>query len=45
MACAQRWVGTEVVKPPTFYGLNDLEEILLRHRLWKIRYYQHYIFL
>jgi hypothetical protein len=26
-----RWVGTKVREPPTFYGLNDLEEFLMRY--------------
>jgi hypothetical protein len=25
MTCALSWVGTKVRRPPTFYGLNDLE--------------------
>jgi hypothetical protein len=28
MTRALRWVGTEVRKPPNFYGMNDLEEFL-----------------
>jgi hypothetical protein len=24
-----RWVGTEVREPPTFYGMNDLEECFM----------------
>jgi hypothetical protein len=30
MTCVLRWVGIEVREPPTFYGLNDLEEILMK---------------
>jgi hypothetical protein len=26
--CIIRWVGAEVREPPTFHGLNDLEEFL-----------------
>jgi hypothetical protein len=28
-----KWVGTEVRKPPTFYGLNDLEEFLMKYEV------------
>jgi hypothetical protein len=28
-----RWVGTEVREPPTFYGLNDLEEFLMKYEV------------
>jgi hypothetical protein len=34
MACALRWVGTEVREPPTFYGLNDLEEFLMKFEVY-----------
>jgi hypothetical protein len=29
--CTVRWVGTEVREPPTFHGLNDLEEFLTNY--------------
>ena len=28
---AVRWVGTEIRKPPSFHGLNDLEEFLTKY--------------
>jgi hypothetical protein len=33
MTRALRWVGIEVREPPTFYGRNDLEEILTKFEL------------
>jgi hypothetical protein len=33
MTCTLRWVGTEVREPPTFYGLNDLEEFLMKYEV------------
>jgi hypothetical protein len=30
MTHALRWVGIEVREPPTFYGLNDLQEFLIK---------------
>jgi hypothetical protein len=33
MTCVLRWVGTEVREPPTFYGLNDLEEFLMKYEV------------
>jgi hypothetical protein len=33
MTCALRWIGSEVTKPPTFYGLNNLEEFLMKFEL------------
>jgi hypothetical protein len=33
MTCTLRWIGYEVREPPTFYGLNDLEEILMKFEL------------
>ena len=30
MTCTLRWVGIEVIEIPTFYGLNDLEEFLMK---------------
>jgi hypothetical protein len=29
--CAVRWVGTEIKEPPSFHGINDLEELLTRY--------------
>jgi HEPN domain-containing protein len=26
-----RWVGTEIREPPSFHGINDLEELLTRY--------------
>jgi len=26
--CAVRWVGTEIREPPSFHGVNELEEFL-----------------
>jgi hypothetical protein len=26
-----RWVGTEIKEPPSFHGINDLEELLTRY--------------
>jgi hypothetical protein len=26
-----RWVGTEMREPPSFHGINDLEEFLMRY--------------
>jgi hypothetical protein len=28
---ALRWVGTKIREPPSFHGLNDLEEFLTRY--------------
>ena len=28
-----RWVSTDVREPPTFYGLNDLEEFLMKYEV------------
>jgi hypothetical protein len=28
---AVRWVGTEIREPPSFHGVNDLEEFLIRY--------------
>jgi hypothetical protein len=28
---AVRWVGTEIREPPTFHGVNDLEEFLTKY--------------
>jgi len=33
MIRALRWVGTKVREPPTFYGLNDLEEFLMKYEV------------
>jgi hypothetical protein len=33
MMCALRWIGLEVREPPTFYGLNELEEFLMKFEL------------
>ena len=30
MVWALRWIGLEVREPPTFYGMNDLEEVLMK---------------
>ena len=30
MTCTLRWIGSKVREPPTFYGMNDLEELLLK---------------
>jgi hypothetical protein len=30
MTCTLRWFSIEVREPPTFYGLNDLEELLMK---------------
>jgi hypothetical protein len=29
--CAVRWVGIEIREPPSFHGLNDLEEFLKKY--------------
>jgi len=29
--CAIRWVGTKIREPPSFHGVNDLEELLTRY--------------
>jgi hypothetical protein len=29
--CTVRWVGTKIREPPSFQGLNDLEELLTRY--------------
>jgi hypothetical protein len=29
--CVVRWVGTKLREPPTFHGLNDLEELLTNY--------------
>ena len=29
---AVRWVGTKIREPPSFYGINDLEEFLTRYK-------------
>jgi hypothetical protein len=29
--CTVRWVGTEIREPPSFHGLNDLEEFLTNY--------------
>jgi hypothetical protein len=29
MTCALRWIDSKVREPPTFYGMNDLEEFLM----------------
>jgi hypothetical protein len=31
MECIVRWVGIKVREPPTFHGLNDLEEFLTNY--------------
>jgi hypothetical protein len=28
---AVRWVGTEIKEPPSFHGINNLEEFLTRY--------------
>jgi hypothetical protein len=33
MKHALRWVGTKVREPPIFYGLNDLEEFLMKYEV------------
>ena len=33
MTCELRWVGTEVREPPTFYGLNYLEEFFMKYEV------------
>ena len=33
MMHTMRWIGSEVREPPTFYGLNDLEEFLMKFEL------------
>jgi hypothetical protein len=33
MTHALRWVGTELREPPSFYGLNDLEQFLTKCEL------------
>jgi hypothetical protein len=33
MTCALRWIGSEVREPPTFYGLNYLEEFFMNFEL------------
>jgi hypothetical protein len=29
--CVVRWVGTQIREPPSFHGLNDLEEFLTKY--------------
>jgi len=29
--CVVQWVGTEIREPPSFHGVNDLEEFLIRY--------------
>jgi hypothetical protein len=31
--CTLRWIGLEVREPPTFYGQNNLKEILEKFEL------------
>jgi hypothetical protein len=33
MTHALRWIGSEVREPPTFYGMNDLEEFFMKFEL------------
>jgi hypothetical protein len=33
MRCMLRWIGSKVREPPTFYGLNELEEFLMEFEL------------
>jgi hypothetical protein len=33
MTRALRWVGIKVREPPTFYGLNDLEEFFMKYEI------------
>jgi hypothetical protein len=33
MTPALRWIGSEVREPPNFYGLDDLEEFLIKFEL------------
>jgi hypothetical protein len=33
---ALRWIGSEVREPPTFYGMDDLEDILMKFELEEV---------
>jgi hypothetical protein len=41
MTRALRWLGIKVREPPTFYGLNDLEEFL---RMFEVEVLENHIF-
>jgi hypothetical protein len=33
MTCVLIWIGSEVREPPNFYGMDDLEEFLMKFEL------------
>jgi hypothetical protein len=40
MMRALRWIGSEVREPPKFYGMNELEEFLMKFKLELIEIYR-----